>query len=60
MGPNRFESQTFSLFIVKFKKLEFNAPLILYKYLKIKIDKGSPNPKIYGDLNNRTQSYFQW
>jgi len=27
MGPKRFYSQKFSLFIVKFKKLGFSAPL---------------------------------
>jgi len=29
MGPKRFYSQNFSLFIVKFKKLGFSAPLIV-------------------------------
>jgi len=28
MGPKHFASQNFSLFIVKFKKLGFSAPLI--------------------------------
>jgi len=27
MGPKRFYSQNFSIFIVKFKKLGFSAPL---------------------------------
>jgi len=27
MGPKRFQRQSFSLFLVKFKKLEFSAPL---------------------------------
>jgi len=30
MGPKRFYSQNFSLFIVKFKKLGFSALLIFY------------------------------
>jgi len=30
MGPKRFQSQKFSLFIVKFKKLGFSAPLRLF------------------------------
>jgi len=29
MGPKRFYSQNVSLFIVKFKKLGFSAPLIM-------------------------------
>jgi len=29
MGPKRFWSQNFSLFLVKFKKLRFSAPLIV-------------------------------
>jgi len=31
MGPKRFISQNFSLFIVKFKKLGFSAPIIGWK-----------------------------
>jgi len=31
MEPKRFYSQNFSLFIVKFKKLWFSAPLMLSK-----------------------------
>jgi len=33
MGPKRFYSQNFSLFIVKFKKLGFSAPLMLFPTL---------------------------
>jgi len=29
MGPKRFKRLNFSLFLVKFKKLGFSAPLIL-------------------------------
>jgi len=29
MGPKRFQSQNFSLFIVKLKKLGFSAPLCI-------------------------------
>jgi len=31
MAPKRFESQKFSLFIVKFRKLEFSAPLLSFR-----------------------------
>jgi len=33
MGPKRFQSQKFSLFIVKFKKLGFSAHLMLFPIL---------------------------
>jgi len=33
MGPKRFETQNFSLFLVKFKKLGFSAPLLSRCYL---------------------------
>jgi len=32
MGPKHFKSQNFSLFIVKFNKLGFSAPLIIINY----------------------------
>jgi len=37
MGPKRFQRQDFSLFIVKFKKLGFSAPLKLLNEFNYKI-----------------------
>jgi len=39
MGPKRFSSQNFSLFIVKFQKLDFSTPLSeqIYIYLLVRI-----------------------
>jgi len=34
VGPKRFQSQNFSLFIVKFKKLGFSAPLRLQLFCR--------------------------
>jgi len=37
MGPKRFWRQNFSLLLVKFNKLGFNAPLIFQKHCEKKL-----------------------